>query len=192
MKQFILILLLTVGRLGAWAQTNAPGERIHIHSDHGSFDAVKYRTIYVGHVRADHPEMKLTSAWLAADLPHNKNPDRHMIATTNVVIDLLGKQGKTTNGAAGLMDDQNQKWHVTGDQAVYDYHLQGSETNETVTISGHAIAQSEKVTATGEPLVYNLVTREFIGTNYDTTFNSNAFNTGGTNTAAGTNQPPSP
>jgi lipopolysaccharide export system protein LptA len=193
MKRFLFILLLAGGRLGAGAQTNAPDENLHILSDHGSFDPIGHRAIYDGHVRVNHPEMKLTSEWLVADLPKPKNPDRHFVATTNVVIDLKAtngmagvktEPGKATNGVAAAKDDQIQNWHVTGDRADYKFHLQDTVTNETVTISGHAKAQSEKMTVTGEPLVYDMMTRLFSGTDEEMTINDSALHPGGTNAAA--------
>jgi hypothetical protein len=143
-------------------------------------------------VRLVHPEMKLTSEWLAGDAHRDNNPDRHIVARTNVVIDLDAAMGKTTNAAAGPAGNQDQKWHVTSDQAVYDYHVQANLTNAIVTISGHAIATNDTFIATGEPLIYDLVTRQFSGSNYETKIRIKAPEAGGTNAPAKTNLAPVP
>ena len=190
-----LILMLAAGAWPAGAQTNAPDERTRIYSDGpGSFDMVRHHLVYQDNVRVDNPEMKLTCAWLAADLPRPGNPDKHILARTNVVMDLTGEPGKGTNGGAGLLDDTHQNWHVTSDQAEYDFHVAGTATNETVTATGHAVAKSDKMTITSErePLVYNLVTKLFSGKGYDTIINNDALNPGRTNAAAITNQAPTP
>ncbi len=189
MKCFCLILLLAAGALAARAQTNAPDVFIRIHSDSGTYDFIHRRPVYLGHVRVNHPSMKLTCDWLAADLPNTNRPDTFILAKTNVVIDLIGGKGRTTNGTPGMTDDQGQNWHVTSDQAVYLKHLQGAVTNETVTASGHAIAKSDKMTITGEPLVYDLVTKQFSSTDYDTVYKSNAFAPAKANAAAGQTNP---
>ena len=137
--------MLAAGTWPAAAQTNAPDERTRIHSDGpGSFDMVRHHLVYQDHVRVDNPGMKLTCAWLAADLPYPTNPNRHILAMTNVVMDLIGKPDKGTNGGAGLMNDPNQNWHVTSDQAEYDLQVVGTTTNEIVTATGNAIAKSER------------------------------------------------
>jgi lipopolysaccharide export system protein LptA len=188
MKRLCLIILLASTR---WltAQTNAPDGRTDIHADQGYFDMDHYRTVYEGHVRVDNPEMKLTCAWLAADLPHNNNSGRHILALTNVVIDLDGGRDRSTNLVSGLPNDQEQKWHVTSDQAVYDYHVAGTVTNATVTINGHARAESDKVTVTGEPLIWNLGTRQFSGNDYTTIIKGDNLSPGGTNASPTSTHP---
>jgi lipopolysaccharide export system protein LptA len=163
---FFPLLLLAVGQMGA-AQTNSPDVLGNIHSDSGTFSLVGARAIYQGNVHADNPRMKLTCAWLVADLPHDNKPDRHVVATTNVVVDLSG--------------GTNQSWHVTSDQAVYDFKLAGGVTNEIVTASGNAKAESDKYIVTGEPLIYDMQSHLFSGTNYTTIFKSSPPIPGGTN-----------
>ena len=194
MKHLILILLLAAGLRPAAAQTNAPDERTHIHSDGpGSFDMVRHHVTYQDNVRVDNPGMKLTCAWLAADLPLPNNPDKHILARTNVVIDLTGEPGKGTNSGAGLLDDTHQNWHVTGDQADYNFRVTGTATNEIVTVTGHAVAKSDKLTVTSErePLVYNLVTKMISGKDYDTISND-PLSPGRTTAPANTNAAPVP
>lgn len=167
MKRFCLILMLAVGRLTGSAQTHAPEVLTVIHSDSFAGSLLSHHTLYTGHVRVDHPGMKLTCEWATTDSPTTNSPDTIIVARTNVVIDLAGKTGTNTNGAAGMTGVGNQSWHVTSDQAVYTNHPAGTVTNETLTISGHAIAKSEKETITGEPLIYDLVTKQFSGSNYE-------------------------
>jgi lipopolysaccharide export system protein LptA len=179
MKLFCLILLIMGGGLAVRAQTNAPIDLTDIHSDTGQFYPMKHQAVYSSHVRVDNPQLKLTGEWLVADLPYEGHPDRRILVTTNVVIDLEG--------------EKDQKWHVTCEQALYDYQQQISGTNETITLTGNARAKSEQVTVTGEPLIYNLATKMFSGSNYETIFNSSAINLLGTNIArAKTNQMSAP
>ena len=161
----LLILLAVVARPVS-AQTNAPNLFSYIHSDSGAFALEKAQAIYRGNVRVDDPKLKLRCAWLVADLPNGTNFNRHVVALTNVVMDL----------ASGT----NQAWHVTCDQAVYDFRLVGAATNETVTISGHARAESSQIIEEGEPLVYDMVSQEFTGSDYTTTFKRGIALPGGT------------
>jgi lipopolysaccharide export system protein LptA len=156
MKQFWLRLLLVLAGCCVTTAARAQVGDSDIHSDTGSFYTDTHRTIYAGHVRVDDPKMKLTCAWLVADLPYGTNSSRHIVATTNVVMDMT----------AGT----NQAWHVVCDTAVYDFRMLGAATNEIVTLTGHARAESEKYIVTGEPLIYDMGNHLFSGTNYATEF----------------------
>jgi lipopolysaccharide export system protein LptA len=156
MKQFWLHMLLILAGCCVAASARAQVGDTDIRSDTAGFSTDSHRSIYEGHVRLDDPKMKLTCAWLVADLPSGTNYSRHIVATTNVVMDLTGG----TNGT----------WHVTCDQAVYDFKLLGGSTNETVTLTGHARAESEKVIVLGEPLVFDMVNHLFTGTGSTETF----------------------
>jgi lipopolysaccharide transport protein LptA len=171
MKCFCLMLLLLAA--GWWAEADPADatQTLTIHSETGRFDMTNYRTIYMGKVRADDPRMHLTSDWLAADLPHDKNPDSRVVATTNVLMELIDNKGQTN--------------HTTSDQAIYDLHVAGGVTNETVTLSGHAKMWNDKMTVIGEPLIYDMVKQELVGgSNWQTTFSHDALNSlSGTNSA---------
>lgn len=156
MKHLWVIFLIALAGLPACAATNTPApERLVITSTNGFQGDMKNSLItYFGDVHVDDPQMKLTCDWLQANLP---GAARHIVARTNVVSDL----------DAG----QNRKWHVTCDQAVYDFKVVAGVTNEAVVLTGHAIAKNDQMTATGEPLIYDMVTKLFSGTNYEMTFN---------------------
>ena len=138
------------------ASTNAPVEQeINIDSEHGEFDAKTGWVIYTGHVRLDHPTMKLTCEWLTGNHPNTNDPTQHIIAQTNVVADLIGDQGK--------------KWHITGIQAVYYKSVRGTVTNETVTLTGDpkAVASSVDMIIKGQPLVFDMVAKKYSGDKFE-------------------------
>lgn len=164
--------MLLVLAAGGWAQRAQAGETqtLTIHSDVGRFDMTNYRTIYQGHVRAEDPRMHMTSDWLAADLPHDKNSDSHVVAATNVLMVFVDNKGETN--------------HASSDQAVYHMHVEAGVTNETVTLTGHAKMWTDKININGEPLVWDLVKQELTSTNWETTFTHDILkNLGGTNSA---------
>ncbi len=170
MKCICLMLLLLLA--GGWAEAAPTGESqtLTIHSERGRFDMTNYRTIYMGHVRADDPRMHLTSDWLAADLPHDKYSDSHVVAATNVLMVFIDDKGETN--------------HASSDQAIYNLHVEGGVTNETVTLTGHAKMWTDKININGEPLVWDLVKQELTSTNWETTFTHDILNNlGGTNAA---------
>jgi lipopolysaccharide transport protein LptA len=137
------------------AQTNAPAAPrapTRIYSDSVDFDMnTNARTAtYRGHVRVDDPQMKLTCAWLVADLPESGHMN-HIVAETNVVIDFT--------------DDKGQTNHATSDKAVYDYNVQGAATNETVTLTGHPQVENAQETINGEPIVWDRANNHFSAVN---------------------------
>jgi lipopolysaccharide transport protein LptA len=164
------------------AETNAPAvpHLTRIDSDSVDFDMnTNARTAtYYGNVRVDDPQMKLTCAWLVADLPQNGGHINHIVAETNVVIDFTDEKGQTN--------------HATSDKAVYNYNVQGAVTNETVTLTGNARAENAQVILTGEPIIWNRANGGLTATNEHTIFRQNLDNaiTRTNAPAANTNSPP--
>jgi lipopolysaccharide export system protein LptA len=120
-KIFWLITIIFCG-LNLYAQTNSPAAPTWIDSDSAVFDRDGRQATYCGHVRVRDPGMTLYCEWLVVDLPQAGGRVNHIVAETNVVIDLVDEKGQTN--------------HATSEMAVYDYHVQGSVTNETVVLTG--------------------------------------------------------
>lgn len=178
MKFFYLIILTVatgVSTLRAQTNTNSvlpmPRGPTRIDSDSADFDMTGHRAVYSGHVRVDDPQMKLTSARLVADLPPDGGRVNHIVAETNVVIDFT--------------DDKGQTNHVTSDKAVYDYNVQGTVTNETVTLTGDAKVENAQGWLTGEPIVWDRAGNHLTATNQKMVFRQNL-----DGATAGTNSPP--
>ena len=115
-----------------------------IDSDNSAdFDLNGHQAIYRGHVRVDDPEMKLTCAWLVADVPQAGGHPNHIVAETNVVIDFT--------------DDKGQTNHATGDKAVYIYNVQNGVTNETVTFTGNSqpVMENAQGTQAGDVIIWD-------------------------------------
>ncbi len=156
MKYYSLIIIAVLGGLMLRAQTNTPGtpaalrDLTRISSDSGDFDLAgheaTYHATYLGHVRVDDPQMKLTCERLVADLPQAGGHPSHIVAETNVVIDLTDEKGQTN--------------HATSDKAVYDFQVKDSVTNETVTLTGNAKVEQAQGWLTGEPIIINCATRQ--------------------------------
>jgi lipopolysaccharide transport protein LptA len=149
------------------AQTNAPATpraTTRIDSDSVDFDMnTNARTAtYLGHVRVDDPQMKLTCVWLLADLPQGGGHINHIVAETNVVIDFA--------------DDKGQTNHATSDKAVYDYNVQGTVTNETVTLTGRAQVENVQEMLKGEPIVWDRANNHFSAVNETMVFRQNLDN----------------
>ena len=162
MKLFSLIIIAGWCSLTVLAQTNAtaqsspasattnspdatrpPRAPTRIDSDSADFDLVARTATYRGDVRVDDPEMKLTCAWLVADVPQAGGHPNHIVAETNVVIDFTDTKGQTN--------------HVTSDKAVYLYNVQNGVTNETVTLTGNPQPQVENAQGTqaGDVIVWD-------------------------------------
>jgi lipopolysaccharide transport protein LptA len=114
-----------------------------IDSDSADFDLNGRRAIYNGNVRVDSPQMKLTCAQLTVDLPPEGGRINHIVAETNVVIDATDDKGATN--------------HVTSAKAVYDYNVQGSVTNETITLTGSPQIVNTQGTNTADVIVWDRV-----------------------------------
>jgi len=153
MKRFGLIMMVILGGLTVYAQTNAitPGSPVsatngspvapvpprpptRIDSDSADFDLTGHLATYRGNVRVDDPQMKLSCAQLTTDLPESGGHPSRIVAETNVVIDSTDNKGQTN--------------HVTGDKAVYIYSVQNGVTNETVTLTGNPQPQVENAQGT--------------------------------------------
>jgi lipopolysaccharide transport protein LptA len=151
MKTFCLIAMMAVTTgTAARAQSNTnaapqpPRVPTRIDSDSVDFDMNGRTAVYRGNVRVTDPEMKLTCAWLVADLPQSGGRVNHIVAETNVVIDAT--------------DTKGQAIHATSDKAVYDFQVKDSVTNETVTLTGNAEVENAQGWLTGEPVIWDRAT----------------------------------
>ena len=173
-----IIFLLAVGWCGlAPAQTNmpAPNTKPHppteINSDAADFDLNIHQAVYRGHVLVVDPQVKLSCEWMVVDLPQTNGHLNHVLADTNVVMDFTDSKGQTN--------------HITSDRAVYDYKVEGSLTNETVTFTGHTNCpprvEYPDYTITSEPLVWDRATGHFRFTDYKMILRQNL--NGGTNSS---------
>ena len=166
------------------AQTNAatapaPRGPTIINSDRANFDIAARRAFYYGNVRVDNPQMQMTCEQMVADLPPTGNHISRIVAETNVLIAAVDSKGQTN--------------HSASDKAVYVYNVQGTVTNETITLSGHAsVTNADGSWARGEPLIYDRATGHLYGTNYQMFIKPNDSGAlGGANSpAAKTNSPP--
>jgi len=161
MKCYSLIVIAVLGSLMVHAQTNTPDTLstprglTQIIAESGDFDLAgheaTYRATYRGHVRVDDPQMKLTCEQLVADLPQPGGHPSHIVAETNVVIDLTNEKGQTN--------------HATSDKAVYLYNVQNGVTNETVTLTGNAKVERAQGWLIGEPIIIYCATRQIHANN---------------------------
>lgn len=187
MKKIHLIALLVVligGNLRAQTNAAAVTEPARaptlINSDRADFDLTARRAFYYGHVYVDDPQMKLTSAQMIADLPQTGGHINHIVAETNVVIDFVDDKGATN--------------HATSDKAVYDYNVEGTVTNETVTLTGHAKVKNPQGWLMGEPIIWDRARNLIHATGQTMLINQNISDAmGGTNSATvKTNKPAAP
>ncbi len=157
-------LLLFAGSCGLlWAQTNSLLQEstdhvVDIRSGAGYYDFKARQLVYYDNVVATNWEGKLTCGRLTILLPPEGAGSDHptnVVAESNVVIDVL-RNGDTN--------------HITADKAIYAYSLAEGVTNETVTLTGHAVATNSEYMATGEPLVWDNIAGRFTGTDFRTTF----------------------
>jgi len=178
MKKISSLIAIAAGcSLLAHAQTNAtstlpmPRGPTLISSDRGDFDLAGHEATYLGNVRVDDPQMKLTCEQLIADVPQTGGHVNHIVATTNVVIDFLDNKGRTN--------------HATGDKAVYVYSEQGGVTNETVTLTGNPqMESSDGNTLNGDVIVWDRQNNHLSASNQRMKFHQNL-----NGAAAGTNAP---
>ena len=174
MKKILILLLAGTGSL-VWAQTNTPAQSppeqlTEISSDSGYFDGNTRQMVYLGHVFVNDPKAKLHCGRLTVDLPPDGGHLTNIVAETNVVIDAL--------------DDKNQTNHITADKAVYGYSVANAATNETLTFTGEnpmPRAENPQFIVMGEPLVLNLITKQYGGSNYKMIFKQNPNSGKGTN-----------
>jgi lipopolysaccharide transport protein LptA len=185
-KKFHLIAGLVLAGGILHAQTNVttapkpPKPPTLINSDTADFDLTTHRAIYRGNVRVDDPQMLLTCALLTADAPppDGDTQRKHIVAETNVVIISVDEKGQTN--------------HATSDKAVYDFKVENGVTNETVTLTGHAIMNNSQGTLTGEPIIWDRVNNHLTAVNQKMVVNSGASDTltGTNSTPHKTNAPP--
>jgi len=149
MRFFCFIALAVFSSLSLRAQTNAPEtlplpRRTTIESVTVTFDPAGHKVIYLGNVRLNDQDMKLTCDWLAADLPQRGEHINNIVAATNVVID--------------FKNEKAQPMHATSDRAIYFFNVQSGRTNETVTLTGNAKIEEEQGWLTGEPIIWDRTT----------------------------------
>ena len=177
MKKISSLIAIAAGcSLLAHAQTNAtstlpmPRGPTLISSDRGDFDLAGHEATYLGNVRVDDPQMKLTCEQLIADVPQTGGHVNHIVATTNVVIDFLDNKGRTN--------------HATGDKAVYVYSEQGGVTNETVTLTGNPQMENAQGTQAGDVIIWDRASNKIHFDNPHMIFRQNL-----NGTSANTNPP---
>ena len=125
--------------------------------------------IYHDQVFINHPLIKIWCEQATADFPPHSRQPSHIVCETNVASDFFY---------------HGQLNHAAGDQAIYDYRVVGSVTNETVTLTGNpAKIENPDVQQSGDQIVIDLVkhtmnvinpTTEFGGTPTGTTTWTNA------------------
>jgi lipopolysaccharide transport protein LptA len=147
MKKLLLMLSICAGGLLQAQPSNAPAakkevdQKIEVNSDSADFDLNIRRATYHGHVVVLHPQVTLTCESLVLDLPEHAARVNHILAETNVVVDFT--------------DDKSGKYHITSDKAIYVYNVVNTVTNETVTFTGHARAETTNSVITAEPMVWD-------------------------------------
>ena len=171
MKRMVILLLAASACLvqaqataPAMAVTNAPvakalDQEVVVTSDHGRFDGLTRQMIYVGHVFVTDAKSEMRCGQLTVGLPADGGHPTNMVAVTNVVIDALDEKGQTN--------------HITADKAVYAYDVINTVTNETITFTGGnpmPKVDNPQFIIYGEPLVLNLATKQFSGSNYKMVF----------------------
>jgi len=153
MKKLLFILL--AGTCGlVWAQTNQPAQKkppaapTDINSDSADFDLNGRRVEYLGHVTVKDAQINLQCDRLVVDLPESgQRPSRISAESgSRVLIDLI------QNG---------QKYHITATNALYLYSVENSVTNDTVTLTGSPVAQSEENVIEGDKIIWDRVTGHF-------------------------------
>ena len=175
MKRIISLLLILAAGL-VWAQTNQPAQtiqavqtnqppekkltqQVEISSDHGFFDGIKRQMVYQGNVLVTDAGSTLRCGLLTVDLPPQGGRPTNIVAETNIVIDALDDNGRTN--------------HITANKAVYTYSVVNAVTNEIITFTGGNPTprlENSQMIATGDPIVLNLSTKQFTGSNYHTIF----------------------
>lgn len=139
----------TVSQILALVTTNPPAakpqpQEIVIQSAGPAvFEQVEHglRVVYRDQVRVDSPSFKLRCEWLRADLSQTGHPT-NIVAETNVLIDATLNQGPV---------------RATGEKAVYVYTVQNEVTNETVTLTGDAVADYKGVTNEADLIELDLI-----------------------------------
>ncbi|HEX7571419.1 MAG TPA: hypothetical protein VF492_13040, partial [Verrucomicrobiae bacterium] len=118
----------------------------------------------------DNVKAKLYCEQLTVDLPPDFGHPTNIVAEAGVVIDRVDEKGQTN--------------HITADKAVYTYSVVNAVTNEVVTFTGGnptPKVENQQMIIVGEPLVMNLLTKQFSGTNPKITFKQTPNASGDTN-----------
>jgi lipopolysaccharide transport protein LptA len=123
------------------ATPSTPRDVTRIDSDSANFDMNARRVVYLGHVIVNDPQMKMTCDKIVADLPPSGARMNHIVAETNVVIDLAYTTGQTM--------------HATSDKAVYHYSVENGATNETVTLTGNPQIVNAQGVQSGDEIIWN-------------------------------------
>lgn len=128
--------------------TNAAAKALtEITSDTADFDLNARQAVYHGHVRVTDPQVQMTCGELTVNLPKSGERLSRVVAETNVVIN--------------FQDEKGQKYHVTAAKAVYDYHVAGDTTNETVTFTGNPRVETAQSIIESEPMIWNRTENKF-------------------------------
>jgi lipopolysaccharide export system protein LptA len=158
MKMFCLIALVavTAGTTArAQSNTNTTPQSLRvkdIYSDSADFDGNSHTVTNRGNVRVIASDMKLNCALLITALPESGGRVSHIVAETNVVIDVTDSKGQTA--------------HATGDKAVYNYNVENGVTNETVTLTAlpgnpQPRVEDAQGTQTADVIIWNRANNSF-------------------------------
>jgi lipopolysaccharide export system protein LptA len=135
--------------------TNAPATEIFSHRAEylPKSETTNGLAFYEGEVRLIDPRLKLTSEYLAAELPKDQtnhiNHINHIIAETNVVLDFA-----STNG---------DQIHALGQKAIYDRVMEGAVTNEILNLTGDPRINLTNGWMTADDFTVNRVTGKLHG-----------------------------
>ena len=159
--------------------TKEPVGDTDINADRFDFIAESYTTngplvstngllIYTGHVLVENLRAKVLCDRLVVYLPPNGELPNRIEAQTNVVIVAVNK-GETTRATCSL--------------AVYTRTVQAGLTNSIVTLTGNPLPYFEnaKGSATGNKIVWNLVTQGITGSGIRMNVKQDAIEHSGTN-----------
>ncbi len=152
----IAIVILLPALLLRGQTTALPIGPASITSHMGEFDLNLHTATYLGDVQVDDPQMKLRCEWLVASMPASGGRISHIVCETNVVIDYFDQKGQTN--------------HITSDKAVYDYNVQGTVTNETITFTGNPKIENAQTVTIGEPIIWNRADGNIVVMNGKTIF----------------------
>ena len=153
MMKTILMLLLAFGVGVGWAQTNSPAlkmdstNKMVIQAKTAYYDNNTHETIFIGDVRVNDPKIKLQCERLAVILPQKSEHLSHLLAETNVVIDMI---------------DDGQTRHLTAHKATYEYSVVNAVTNETVVFTGlpdqkPLVTMPDGSVMSSEPIIWDRV-----------------------------------
>lgn len=132
------------------------------------FDANGGQLVYSGHVLVENLRIKILCDRLVIFLPKNGEQPNRVEAQTNVVI-IAQNHGETT--------------HATCSLAVYTHSVRSGATNAIITLTGNPLPYIEnpKASATGQSIVWDLVSGKYTGDNIKMNFKQNAIEGSGTN-----------